>query len=254
MGGSNAYNYSIARKRLAKLLKELKALKARHRKINLWFLGDMIEGMIRRHEDFNLTTQDGEYVQVDIAIDIITDFIRKVSQMYGEVVVHSVVGNHGRSTGLNRVPNVRIENNADWLVMEQARKHLSVDVSNVEIHNHKVPFPIVELEGGLKALISHGDRNGLATSGATKLSTSFAKAQAIARGEPVNLVAVGHQHHNKFEEVGDEQFFVMNASLCGTDPYAKNALMLTGVCAQSLLTIRGNRVVGVRVIYLDEVK
>ena len=251
MGGNNEFSYKVARERLELLLSKLRSVRNKPETLQVFTLGDLIEGNIRRHEGFELTTEQGEYSQVAVTIEYMAWFLERLSKIFKKVNVNSVVGNHGRSSGLSKVPNTRVENNADWLVMDQVRKNLLKDTKNVTITNHKDPFPLVKLTGGFNALVTHGDRNGIANSGATKLSTSFAKAIADHNGTPINLIAVGHLHHNKYEEVGSQQALVMNASLCGTDPYAKNNLMLSGVAAQTLLTIEDKKVKNIDVMYLN---
>ena len=63
---------------------------------------------------------------------------------------------------------------------------------------------------------------------------------------------VGHLHHNIYTEIGADQCYVMNGSVVGSDTFARNQLLLSGVACQTLLTIHRNRVKKTEYIYLGD--
>ena len=221
VGGLNAYNRTIAERRLKEWSANSIKL-ARHYLsgvtydgVVLMLGGDLLSGDI--HEELRETNADtiiGSTLhwseQVAAAVGVLAD-------EFGKVHVPAVVGNHGRMSRRPRA-KLRARSNFDWLLAKQVERHFAND--------KRVTFQIGDDADELVSiygrghLLTHGDQvsggGGIGGIWPPIMRMRARKAQrAMSTGRPFETLWMGHWH-----QLIQTPSLVVNGSTKGTDEYS----------------------------------
>ncbi len=157
--GYQDYNPKIFEKELERLYEGLVDITEIHRhaykvdKLHIFGLGDYVEGTgnIYRGQGSRIVTDVVEQA-LDWGVPAISNFFRSVARHYDEVIVNSVVGNHGR---LRKKGEDLHYANWDYVTMRMVKEVLK-DVPNIKMNVDKAWWKIVNVQGW-KFYMEHGD-------------------------------------------------------------------------------------------------
>jgi hypothetical protein len=224
MDGYNAYNREIAGQRL-RLLAEKTITVARtymggvkYDGLVVLSTGDTFSGDI--HEELRRTNEADLYASAVYWVGHVARFLEVLADDFGRVHVGCVVGNHGRNEKKPVFKN-RVTNNIEWLFW-----HYVADLLAAK-GDERITFDISD---GIRQQVSvydttysieHGDtfKGGSGIAGARSpllLGQHRAAVQAIAMGQPMDWMVVGHFHQYQPPSQG----LIMGGSLKGYDEYA----------------------------------
>lgn len=210
------------------------------RKLNLWFLGDMLSGDI--HEELAVTNDrpTAEAV-VDFAYDVVRWIEDRFLGEFHQIEIAGVPGNHPRAS---KKPAAKLaHNNADWLTYKMMEALLRKQ-PGVRFSLRRGSFNTVTVADRWNVLLMHGDgirstMPGVPWGGVvrriTTLEAQFAKAK-----NPLDYVCLGHFHTaNSLDGVHARTF--LNGSVKGPDEYALKQFGHGRDASQLLLTFHRRR-------------
>jgi predicted phosphodiesterase len=227
VGGMNAFNRAIAKKRVKLMGSTIIDLCFNHMTnpnypgIVLCLAGDMITGAI--HDDLRETNDGPVTLSVMEVQENIIGLIELLAAKFGKVFVPCVPGNHGRTTLKPRAKN-RVFDSWEWVIYQNLEKWYAKD-PRVTIH---VPnevdahFAIY----GHRFMLTHGDTLGVKggdgiigalgpiARGAIKVGRSEAQC-----GRDFDTLIIGHYH--TYIPRGDAVPVLANGSLIGYNEYAR---------------------------------
>jgi hypothetical protein len=224
MMGLNEYNSDILKERLniyyQNLLSNIKLFNLNNKinTCNIWMLGDMVSGFI--HDELIQGTSVAE--EVILVAEYISELIYKLSEIFFEIKVSGVIGNHGRFC--KKPQNKKKFNNLDYLVY----KYIEIKCSNLS--NVKFNFPksayITENIYGYNFLITHGDNiSNLAVANPyvalKKIANGVSNTISYNQNEFIHYYIVGHTHQqNVLDKAGGK--IIMNGNFVGYNEFAMN--------------------------------
>lgn len=231
---SNCYDTEIAKQRLINWFNAVRSILNKlsgynHQKINLFLLGDMVNGMI--HEE--LKSGISEVDQVLELAEIISQIILELSKEY-EIEVCCVVGNHGRMT---KKPSFKNKyNNFDYLVY----KFIEVRCANLPNVNFNIPKAgmLIKEINGHNFLLRHGDCKtqsfaGIPFYGIQRASAKITQTIAYLKDLFIHYEVLGHFHTtNALEKVGGA--IIMNGTLKGGDEFALESMLSATEAKQTI--------------------
>lgn len=227
VGGMNAFNRAIAKKRVKIFGEAVIDLCFNHMTtpsypgVVFCVGGDMITGGI--HEDLRETNDGPVTLSVVEVEEQLIGFITMLADRFGKVFVPCVPGNHGRTTLKPRAKN-RVYDSWEWVIYQHLERHFQDD-ERVTIH---VPnevdahFAIY----GHRFMLTHGDTLGVKggdgiigalgpiARGAIKVGRSEAQC-----GRDFDTLLIGHYH--TYIPRGDAVPVLANGSLIGYNEYAR---------------------------------
>ena len=209
---TNVYNSEICRERLNTLLSET----IEHSKtndvseLNLFLLGDLINGLI--HTTTRLENREQVVIQSLEIAEIMSKFIFKLSesQVYNNINVYFVSGNH------DRVIAKKQENTLDddfGLVIKTIMKDRLRDISNVNMIENEFRRDIISCNIlNSKIFATHGDKD--------KIESSYKNLVRLT-GEVPDYIFLGHYHHLVEDSVGRTEI-ITNGGFAGDTEYTGN--------------------------------
>lgn len=219
----NAYNWTVAARRLGLLVHEAATYKISRdepRKLRILLGGDIIEGTIhgRDHDSYPLAEQiDGTCQMLTSAID----FLRLY---FHEINVVCATGNHDRWTERKREVSGKWNGIATTIYRRLASTFRHQH--EVKFHVPKTPYTMWTAPGGHQCLLTHGDTviNCGQPSKNLKIDALSSQVSKLAKalGHAIDLVAVGHYHTPLSTQLEDGCAFVVNGCASGTGPYAQS--------------------------------
>lgn len=148
----NEYNYKVALERLDKLLDSVLTFPVQSSNINVLQCGDTLKGLIHG----GLYTSEGSFIEsIDKAVDYNVYLYQVLSQVYSEVNVYSITGNHDRVTDLPSNSNKSLDFTRliDKMVAKQLK---ALGITNVNILVSDTPYHLINVNSA-KVLVFHGD-------------------------------------------------------------------------------------------------
>lgn len=227
VGGMNAFNRSIAKRRVKLFGDKVIDLCFNHMTtpnypgVVFCIGGDMITGGI--HEDLRETNDGPVTLSVMEVQESLIGFITMLADKFGKVFVPCVPGNHGRTTLKPRAKN-RVYDSWEWVIYQNLEvwfkkdPRVSIHVPN-EVDAH---FAIY----GHRFMLTHGDTLGVKggdgiigalgpiARGAIKVGRSEAQC-----GRDFDTLLIGHYH--TYIPRGDAVPVMANGSLIGFNEYAR---------------------------------
>ena len=234
---SNSYDTLVAKQRLDKWFNAIRAILNKlsgynHKKINLFLLGDMVNGMI--HEELKSGTCEVDQV-LELG-EIISQIILELSKEY-DVDVSAVVGNHGR---FNKKPSFKKKyNNFDYLVYKFVETRCE-KLENVTFTIPKAGMMIKEINGH-NFLLRHGDSKvqsfaGIPFYGIQRASNKITQTIAYLKDTFIHYEVLGHFHTtNVLEKVGGS--IIMNGTLKGGDEFALESMLTSSDAKQTIFGV-----------------
>lgn len=221
IGGMNAYNSEIAKRRLRvvgdKTVDLAEMITLDYEGAEVWLGGDMFSGVI--HRELEMTNDSTiEDALVEWTEELVR-YLRHMADTFGKVHVACMVGNHGRHANDRRMPGKRVAlNNADWMLYRNVHMVLKADKRFTWdlARGHDTTVEVY----GTRYLLHHGYgfRGGSGISGALSplmLGQHRATRQQAYAGKQFDWLCVGHFHQYL---VG--KHLIMNGTLKGYDEHA----------------------------------
>lgn len=200
------YNSDIAKTMLGKYLGEIiKAIELYQIKnVYVIVLGDACNGNI--HATVQLQNRENVIEQIQLASELICDFIYHIAQNCDSVIVNSVMSsNHCR---LGKKDEVLRDERLDNIVLWYAKAKLQ-NISNIlfaEEENIDATIAKNTIRGKIYYFV-HGDYDSFSESGINKLI-------AMTKEFP-NCICYGHLHKNSFDDINDVKI-IRSGSFAGT--------------------------------------
>jgi hypothetical protein len=234
---SNYYDINVVKERLNNWHNGIRSVLNKlsnynHTKLYLFFLGDMVTGMI--HEELKQGTCEVDQV-LELA-ELLSQIVYDLSADY-ELDISGVIGNHGRMTKKPSFKNKH--NNFDYLVYKFVETRCQ-NLSNVSFHFPKAGMLIKEIQG-YNFLLRHGDSKvqsfgGIPFYGVQRASSKITQTIAHMKDMYINYECIGHFHTtNQLEKIGGA--IIMNGSLKGGDEYALENMMTSGTATQTIFGV-----------------
>ena len=239
-GGLGSYNFEAFLRRKARAVHALRSI-LRYTpnpipRFHVVLGGDIIEGgTIFRGQQRQICLPVVK--QVTFAYEHFADLIRTLAEMFPEVVVSCVVGNHGR---LGQKGEFAPTDNLDWLLYWFLQERFA-GVENVRFNIPDTWWMVLEVNGW-KFHVSHGEDfrawAGIPFYGAQKykgrLREMLRESFASATGERADFdyLLVGHHH-----EMADFGNILMNGSWVGGSEFSVKQLQCGGLPYQTLIGV-----------------
>lgn len=204
-------------------------------------LGDLFHGLMGKTEKGTLLEVDTyRATQCDAILDILYSFIEKLHEIFGNIVVHSVGGNHGFSY--------------DYPVVMAVKNYFRT-IKTIQINVHSTRTAVFKISNTL-ILMDHGasgmfkadiPRNG-------KQRESYLQSLILSKSKEYSscngaLVISADKHHFEQIEFNDFEFIMMGALPMG-DIYSDN-LNLNSRARQNCLIIDKSGLKAVLHYYID---
>ena len=156
----NEYNQEVALKRLWKFLKASILITENDKKIfninqlNIFFLGDMLSGII--HDELIETNETNVSDSIMILSDVLAQMIIIYTKYFNKIIIDCDFGNHGGITQKKTYKNRYV--NFDTILYNIIKLRLQnyINDNRVEMYVNTSPYGIREILGW-KFLHSHGD-------------------------------------------------------------------------------------------------
>lgn len=232
----NVFNKDVARKRLIKLVNDVKnyCLTNRVKKLNILNLGDIIAGYIhingRIEQEMNVTEQ------IMFAAELLSEVLAALNDAAPIVTYRSCLDNHGRMTP-NLKEAIETENFSliiDWYI----KLRLKLSNSTIQFIDDNLDKGIgkFELLNGKKIMFAHGHLD----------STNTAMQHFMgATEEFIHYVLLAHEHSEKVK-VYQNVKVITNGSLIGTETYALSKRLFNKP-TQTLLIFDDNNVMNISI-------
>lgn len=210
----NSYNYNIALKRLDQLLESVLLFPKQSSKINIMQCGDTLRGLIHN----GLFNTEGSFIEsISKAVDYNVYLYKVLAEVYEEVIVHSITGNHDRVTEEPSNSNKALDFTrlVDTMVAKQL---LALGIKNVKILVTSTPYHLIKVNSA-NILAFHGDT-------VRKYQPSDANQRSLIQdlclgtfNEPYKHAVSGHTHsfsacHNQYGGMN-----IVNGTLVGSNSY-----------------------------------
>ena len=229
------YNSKIAKERLGKYLEEIKSIANKHDSENAYvlLLGDQISGNI--HQTIQLENRENVIEQVQSCAEMLSGFIYRLSEIFKNVYINSVAGNHSRLSLKDMVlREERLDNLIPWYI-KASLSHISNVHFLVNIYNDST-ISAIEIRNNIYIAV-HGDFDKFNESGVSKL--------VLMLGYKPEAIFYGHLHHNSFDEISDIKI-IRSGSLSGTGSDYCVSKRISGSPSQMVVVVNGE---GVKTLY-----
>lgn len=239
--GLENHNFPISARRHEVLVEEIIKWKERalinfhFKRLHVFGLGDYTSGSIHDHEK---KSYYGCQFTNDLAIaQVFAQMFRELAAHFEEVIVDTIIGNHGRLTDQYEFDHQAVQNNHDTLIMK------IVEVYCKDIPNIKFRFPmglstIVNVEG-FNFFLHHGHGK---KGGSEVWSQAKKKAGTIVplhRGA-INYFCSGHYHSQGEAPASGGCRMIANGSFLDCDPYSYQSLDEASSATQLLFGVHKN--------------
>ena len=243
----NVYNSDVFVHRLLQVAMQTELIleKEKIATMNIFLVGDLIDGMLRQSQLTRL-----EYGIVDQVMKLgehLALWLKHLVRFGTQIKVYAVSGNHSEVRPLRAKSREFEDENLERIVIWYLKARLD-GIDNVEICSDCERRKLVEV-CGYKFMLMHGD----SISG--KTLTDLARDSINLYGEPIDYFVVGHLHNDAEFSVGTSpdghSTIVRVPSLCGIDKYAQS--LERGACPGATAMVIENGY-GRRCVYPIKVK
>jgi hypothetical protein len=223
------FNWTIASRRMAKLVEQAALWKPEHREettLQIVLNGDILHGIIHLSEANVKEIQE----QIWGAAAILTKAIGFLSQHFGRIDVLCLPGNHDRVTYRTHERAITQRWNSHshsvFLALKcwfKDAKHVNFDIPMAGLGTYRLP-------GGELVVATHGDTEP-STSNVGKSFNVAKTTQALLKldasdvfEDKVSVVLFGHWHQPSQFMLPDGTTCVVNGSLIGSESFAQNGI------------------------------
>lgn len=227
------YNSDIAKIMLGKYLGEvIKAIELYQiQNVYVIILGDVCSGNI--HATVQLQNRENVIEQIQLASELICDFIYRIAQNCDSVIVNSVMSsNHCR---LGKKDEVLRDERLDSIVLWYAKAKLQ-NVDNILFEEEENIDPTIAkntIRGKVYYSV-HGDYDSFSESGVSKL--------VMMTGEIPSVVFYGHMHHNSFDDINNIKI-IRSGSFAGTGDDYTVSKRISGKPSQMMCVVDNTGVI-----------
>lgn len=257
MDNVNAFNWTVAARRMALMMDQVVTYKPQYRdetELVMLINGDIIAGVIHNQEwavDL-LTTQFAG------AINIFSQAISYAAQHFAKVRVVCTPGNHGRAMHKAAKDRASVHK---WDSYENmiyvALREIFKGRPGLEFVIPECPYAIVDVQGN-KFLVTHGDTViNVGNPGKNLNMKSIndqinrVNSQLIKGDENFAAIVVGHVHVPTVQETESGTMLLINGTLSGADPFAQSLGIFSKNATQTLFeVVKGHAVGDIRLIRL----
>ena len=201
-----SYNTDIARNRLGKLLEKIKSIQETHHSSTciVAVLGDCISGSI--HKTIQITNREDVVDQIKIATEMVSSFCYELTQVFCDVKMFGVSGNHSRLTEKkeNALHTERLDEIIYWGV-DISLRHIK-NFEYLADANCDIGVAVLPIYGRQYVFV-HGDNDSFTKSGIQNLVTML---HIIPEA-----VLCGHRHVCALDDCNGIKM-VQGGSLVGT--------------------------------------
>lgn len=221
-----AYNSEIAKEMLAKYLGEvIKAIELYEiQNVYVIILGDNINGNI--HSTVRLQNREDVVEQIQLASEMISDFVYQIAKNCKNIYVNAIGGNHSR---LGNKDDVLRDERLDNIVVWYAKAKLQ-NIDNIifaEEENIDATISKNTIRGKIYYSV-HGDYDSYSESGINKL-VSMTK-------EFPSCIFYGHLHHNSYDDINDIKI-IRSGSFAGTGDDYTISKRISGKPSQAMCVV-----------------
>ena len=228
------YNSDIVRERLNTYENEIAKIQ-KFKKCETAYVvlvGDMCNGSI--HVTTRLENRENTIKQIQLAAEMISNFVYKISGLFNEVYVNSVSGNHSRIGLKDEVlRDERLDDIIPWY-MRAKLSHLD-NISFIDSDNIDPTIGTFSVKGN-EVVIVHGDFDKFGQSGVADLTM-------MLRYIP-DIIIMGHLHHSEYTSVSDVDV-IRCGSLCGACNDYEVSKRITGQPQQMVVTVSERGIQGI---------
>ena len=228
----NEYNYKVALKRLDKFLEAILTFPKQSRKINVMQCGDMLKGLIHG----GLYNTEGSFIEsIATAVDYNVYLYQVLSEVYEEVNIYSITGNHDRVTEdpSNSNKSLDFTRLVDKMVAKQLK---ALGIKNVKLFVTDTPYQLINVNNS-NLLMFHGDT-------VRKYNPADANQRSLLQDlclgtfkQPYKHAVSGHTHsfsacHNQYGGMS-----IVNGTLVGSNAYGVSNGMRDIVPSQTIFYV-----------------
>lgn len=208
----NVFNTDVLKKRMEIYLSNIKKIQDNNGSDEAHIIigGDLIAGLI--HVNSRIEAKENVIEQVLTATDIIQEFIKNVYEMFPEVHVYAVAGNHGRSTA-NKEEAIGGEN-FDVLIYNILKRTMG---GNDDLHFHDnelMPDIAAFRVKGHMIYATHGDKDT-----PTNVVDHMNQIAKKVGYDTPDVCYLGHRHKNGMNTIGVVKV-IESGCVGGVDSYA----------------------------------
>lgn len=204
----NTYNADVFIDRMASLLDQTVDIieKEEIAKVNLFLVGDLIDGMLRQSQLMRL-----QYGIVDSTIHLSEELANWINELsrYADVNVCACLGNHSEVRPIGSKKGDFPYENMERIVLWYLNARLS-DNEHVKVNAEAKSYCRADVLG-YSFLLLHGD--------AEKTLAEIATRSVQMYGKPIDFFVCGHLHREG-ELANGNSVVIRVPSLCGVDTYA----------------------------------
>lgn len=227
----NAYDTSILKTRLHKYLDEIRDIQSLHRcKVcHVVLGGDQVSGII--HANLRLQNNENVIEQLKIAVTYIGEFIYVLQDLFENINVYSVAGNHSRLNP-NKDDHLRgeeLDEMIPFCLQLQFANNTNVNICTTRIDNTITSF---KTRGGKVFFVVHGDKDS---------PSNVVKNLTLMSGTKPDGIIMGHRHHNSLDSEHNVKI-IQCGCVVGTDDYCVDR-RITGRPEQCVFITSENRTV-----------
>lgn len=235
----NKYNFTVASKRIRKLINKAKSLFKAFNVTNVLvaFTGDLLNSDRRLDELLENSTNRSK--AVFLAVDILQQAILDLNKDYN-ITVASICGNEARVNPEMGWIDQIASDNYDYTI-HQTLSYLfrgSDSVTFLPIDN---PLEKVVSVCGKHILLTHG-HNGIATNNNIEGGVSKTISRYAVAGVTLDYVLLGHIHTSNISD-----FYARSSGLPGANAYSEKALNFYSKAAQNLFIVSSQGIDGFKV-------
>lgn len=238
---TNKYDFNIASKRLQKLAYEAKRYFSAHdiTTIFVFMTGDLMNSDRRLDEIMAMATNRSR--ATFISVQIIENMLIDLNQQFN-VFVTGVCGNESRISKDYNWNNDIVSDNYDFTIFNILRYKLK-DSCGITFLGLSDKHEEVVSVNGKNFLLVHGHQIGKdITKDISKLIRKYAQIDV-----DIDYVIFGHVHEAMMSDT-----YSRSSSLCGSNSYSEDALLLIGRSSQNLYVVSNtDRIDGIKVDLQD---
>lgn len=207
----NTYNSNILKLRLHEYLDEIFNIQKLHkcRVCRVVLGGDQISGII--HKNLRLQNNENVIEQLKIAVTYIGEFIYALKDIFSEIHVYSVSGNHSRVSP-NKEDHLKGEELEEMIPFCLRMQFVNND--NVHIHDEMG----IKIDSGIAVFTTSGNRLFYVVHGDKDSPSSVVKNLTLMSGVKPDGIIMGHRHRNALDSEHGVKI-IQCGCVVGTDDY-----------------------------------
>ena len=242
----NYYNYEIAKKRLSKLLEEIKKT-CKLYNINYVVIancGDIIEHVSMRNTNQAFECEFNLGQQISHAIKLLFSFIKEIADMGNKVEYYSCTSNHAR---LNGMKEMNIEGDDADVIIRDSLESLFELYGNNNIHINKTDYKdgTSEFElNGMVFKVMHGDNRPMN-------DKKLFDGETSSHNTEYKAILRGHFHNFNVTSQNSNGYVITSSCLFGYNSYSMKKMLCNTYASQTLIVVNENDIETIKNVNLQ---